>query len=143
MCGMKQGSGDLNFGDEDDSDNSPESESSEQREESEPTTAEVATTEAVDNSEEDDAASSSTSTTESGTKSSGSSSRYPYFVRRSNVGDERDNHLELFARDKVVSQKSEFRNQLASELGPITSRRQTPESTHSSRRSTTSKTWLN
>jgi len=43
--------------------------------------------------------------------------QYPYFVRRSNVGDERDNRLELFARDEVVSREAEFRSQLASELG--------------------------
>lgn len=43
--------------------------------------------------------------------------KYPYFVRRSNVGDERDNRLELFARDDVAARESEFRNRLASELG--------------------------
>lgn len=43
--------------------------------------------------------------------------QYPYFVRRSNVGDERDNRLELFARDEVVSREGEFRSRLASELG--------------------------
>ncbi|MDT3436056.1 hypothetical protein KZ498_14475 [Haloarcula sp. 1CSR25-25] len=42
--------------------------------------------------------------------------QYPYFVRRSNVGDERDNRLNFFARHKVVSREAEFRSQIASEL---------------------------
>lgn len=59
----------------------------------------------------------STSTANEAGSSQTSDHQYPYFVRRSNVGDERDNRLELFARDKVVSREAEFRSQLASELG--------------------------
>jgi hypothetical protein len=120
MGGMKKGSGNLDFGEEDDnSDKSPEPESSEEHEESEATSTEVETDETVDGPEGDDAGRPDASTTTEETKSNSSegSSRYPYFVRRSNVGDERDNRLELFARDEVVSQESEFRSQLASELG--------------------------
>jgi len=120
MGGMKKGSGNLDFGEEDDnSDKSPEPESSEEHEESEATSTEVETDETVDGPDGDDAGrpGASTTTEETKSNSSESSSRYPYFVRRSNVGDERDNRLELFARDEVVSQESEFRSQLASELG--------------------------
>jgi cytoskeletal protein RodZ len=123
MGGMKQGSGDLSFGEEEDEDESPEPESSEEPEETESTGTEVETDETVEVPDGDDAdrpgtsTSTSTSAGEARSSSGGSSSRYPYFVRRSNVGDERDNRFELFARDEVVSQESEFRNQLAAELG--------------------------
>ena len=42
---------------------------------------------------------------------------YPYFVRRSNVGDERDTRLEIHVRDKVAEGEAEFRHALAAELG--------------------------
>lgn len=41
---------------------------------------------------------------------------YPYFVRRNNVGDERDTRLEIHVRGKVADQEAEFRNELASQL---------------------------
>lgn len=41
---------------------------------------------------------------------------YPYFVRRSNVGDERDNRLEIHLRTEVSTQESEFRSALADAL---------------------------
>lgn len=43
--------------------------------------------------------------------------QYPYFVRRSNVGDERDTRLEVHVRDKVANQEAQFRNELAEQLG--------------------------
>jgi hypothetical protein len=102
MGGMKQGSG-------------------EEPEEAESTGTEMETDETVEEPDGDDAdrpgTSTSTSAEEARSSSGGGSSRYPYFVRRSNVGDERDNRFELFARDEVVSQESEFRSQLAAELG--------------------------
>lgn len=42
---------------------------------------------------------------------------YPYFVRRSNVGDERATRLEIHVRDKVADQESQFRNELSEQLG--------------------------
>jgi hypothetical protein len=42
--------------------------------------------------------------------------KYPYFIRRNNVGDERDNRLEMHVRDKVASQEAEFRSMLADHL---------------------------
>lgn len=41
---------------------------------------------------------------------------YPYFVRRSNVGDERDTRLEIHVRDEVADQEAEFRSKLAEQL---------------------------
>ena len=43
--------------------------------------------------------------------------KYPYFVRRSNVGDERDTRLEIHVRDKVADEEAKFRNELAEHLG--------------------------
>lgn len=41
---------------------------------------------------------------------------YPYFVRRNNIGDERDKRLELHVRNIVTEQEPEFRNTLAQVL---------------------------
>ena len=41
---------------------------------------------------------------------------YPYFIRRNNVGDEREKRLEIHVRQKVADQEAEFRNKLAAEL---------------------------
>jgi hypothetical protein len=43
--------------------------------------------------------------------------RYPYFVRRNNVGDERDTRLEIHVREKVAEGEAQFRHALAAELG--------------------------
>ena len=48
--------------------------------------------------------------------SSSSANEYPYFVRRSNVGDERDTRLEIHVRDKVAEQEAKFRSELAKHL---------------------------
>ena len=42
---------------------------------------------------------------------------YPYFIRRSNVTDERDHRIELHLRREISSQEAAFRNELAIELG--------------------------
>lgn len=47
----------------------------------------------------------------------GDGETYPYFVRRSNVGDERDTRLEIHVRDKVAEGEAQFRHALAAELG--------------------------
>jgi len=46
----------------------------------------------------------------------GDGQTYPYFVRRSNVGDERDTRLEIHVRDKVADGEAEFRHALATAL---------------------------
>jgi hypothetical protein len=43
--------------------------------------------------------------------------QYPYFIRRNNVGDERDTRLEIHVRDKVANREAKFRNELAEQLG--------------------------
>jgi len=45
------------------------------------------------------------------------SEKYPYFVRRNTVGEERDHRLELHVREKVADGESDFRSALADELG--------------------------
>jgi len=42
--------------------------------------------------------------------------QFPYFVRRNNVGDERDHRLEIHVRDAVTEQESAFRNELTKHL---------------------------
>jgi hypothetical protein len=46
-----------------------------------------------------------------------SSETYPYFIRRSNVGDERDTRLEIHVRDEVADREGQYRTELAEELG--------------------------
>lgn len=42
---------------------------------------------------------------------------FPYFVRRNNVGDERDERIEVHLRKSVLRQESEFREALKRHLG--------------------------
>ena len=126
---FKSGSGNLNFGDseEEEVDDEPEgvsdvaNEKADDQEPEETTSAEV--DERREPPEAKDANSTSGESTTPTAKANDTEShqtggrQYPYFVRRSNVGDERDNRLELFARDEVVSREAEYRSRLASELG--------------------------
>lgn len=115
MNNFKSGSGNLDFGAESEEEDSQESE------------------EVVDESESRTAESSSEQVQSSGATSSqtprtaGSPDRdpkqessdtaeYPYFVRRNNVGDERDTRLEIHVRDNVAEQEGRFRSVLAEEL---------------------------
>lgn len=114
MSNFKSGSGNLDFGSDDD-----------ETDEAEPNTAESEETpgsEAQSISEEPTAEADYTpdrntdsKATESQT-SSDDTPEYPYFVRRNNVGDERDTRLEIHVRDNVAAQESEFRNKLAEHL---------------------------
>jgi hypothetical protein len=52
-----------------------------------------------------------------GANTDAAGSQYPYFVRRNNVGDERDTRLEIHVRDKVVEGEGTFRSELAEHLG--------------------------
>jgi len=105
---FKSGSGNLNFGDSEEADDQEAEETTSDEEEKHQDSQETQDTKSA--TEEN------TTTSGSGSHQTGSH-QYPYFVRRSNVGDERDNRLELFARDEVVSREAKFRNQLASKLG--------------------------
>ncbi|WP_120246868.1 acyl-CoA dehydrogenase [Halopiger aswanensis] len=104
---MKKGSGNLDFGDSDDDSEDEESEppfASSDDTEPEPSQSKTTTNERT--------------TTEStpSDESSSDGREFPYFVRRSNVGDERDKRIEVHLRPEVNSQESEFRNELADEL---------------------------
>ncbi|WP_050033997.1 hypothetical protein [Halorubrum halophilum] len=126
---FKSGSGNLNFGDseEEETDDEPEEAGDVAIEEADDQEPEVATSTEVDDRQTSSGVNEADSTSEEGTTTTSTAGdteahqtgghRYPYFVRRNNVGDERDNRLELFARDEVVSREAEFRSQLASELG--------------------------
>jgi hypothetical protein len=125
---FKSGSGNLNFGDseEEEADDEPEEAGGVANEETDNQEPEETTSNKVDecrdSSETKDVDSTSEESTTTSTANDTESHQrgghqYPYFVRRSNVGDERDNRLELFARDEVVSREAEFRSRLASELG--------------------------
>ena len=110
MSNFKSGSGNLDFGGGDETDEEDEipAETSEtQAEEEKPESKSVKRTH-------------SAAPTQGGTEESAAGSpteEYPYFVRRNNVGDERDTRLEIHVRDKVADQEAEFRNALANQLG--------------------------
>jgi len=60
---------------------------------------------------------------------------YPYFVRRNNVGDERDTRLEIHVRDKVAEGEAGFRVSWLRNSKQTTSQRLTRESSLFLRRS--------
>lgn len=49
-------------------------------------------------------------------KSQSAAAEYPYFVRRSNVTDERDHRIELHLRPEISGREAAFRNELAAAL---------------------------
>jgi hypothetical protein len=53
---------------------------------------------------------------EASTVTGSASNKYPYFVRRNSVGDERSTRLELHVRDDVADQEGEYLGELAGEL---------------------------
>lgn len=103
---FKSGAGSLDFekdGESDDEDESiPES-----TPDQEPTTDEsTETDETTEDSLQDDASTVTTSAL----------NKYPYFVRRNSVGDERSTRMELHVRDDVADQEGEYLSDLADEL---------------------------
>lgn len=121
MSNFKSGSGNLDFGGNDDDEEtesaevSSQTETQKQEEEDQSATAQTPTT-----SQEEAAMDSADSTSQSDQNSDSqdqSKKQYPYFIRRNNVGDERDKRLEIHVRDKVADQESAFRNELAEQLG--------------------------
>jgi hypothetical protein len=108
MTSFKNGAGNLDFGaDDNDEEESP---------------TETAPSENPSNADTDEQTTSqpsqqSSSKTSNSIDNSDSAEKYPYFVRRSNVGDERDNRLEVHVRNKVTEREAAFRNELAEQLG--------------------------
>jgi hypothetical protein len=45
------------------------------------------------------------------------SEKYPYFVRRNTVGEERDHRMELHVRPEIADGESDYRSDLAEALG--------------------------
>ena len=107
MSNFKSGSGNLDFGDDDD-----DSETGETAGEPESSTDEEEATSRDASPSITDSADEAPSKSPSGSPSE----QYPYFVRRSNVGDERDTRLEIHVRDKVADSETAFRNELADQL---------------------------
>lgn len=106
MSNFKSGSGNLDFGDDD------ESTEPETADEAVPTSSTQESTE----SEQDRTTTEPAEESADESTTNSSADQYPYFVRRSNVGDERDTRLEIHVRDKVANRESEFRNALAEQL---------------------------
>ncbi|UHQ96333.1 acyl-CoA dehydrogenase [Natrinema halophilum] len=127
MSNFKSGSGNLDFGGNDSEDSENESsagisQSPVDADEDSEGSASIQSTPTNKDSEFSDTNNSShrTSTKPAPQKESAqsdSAESYPYFIRRSNVGDERDTRLELHVRDKVADHEAEFRNDLAEHLG--------------------------
>ncbi|WP_256301679.1 acyl-CoA dehydrogenase [Haloarchaeobius salinus] len=123
MNNFKSGSGNLDFGgdesdeepEEDEEDVSVESfpeEEPEQTEQESPVTADSPSIErARSPAESRDLA------TEGPDSDENPRTEYPYFIRRNNVGDERDKRLEIHVRQNVADQEADFRNELAAQLG--------------------------
>ncbi|MDS0284554.1 acyl-CoA dehydrogenase [Haloarcula onubensis] len=112
MTNFKSGSGNLDF----DAEDASEAESTGD-------TSTAGATESGDGASEQDAtgpaADRSPAATDDPPASTGAGDgeTYPYFVRRNNVGDERDTRLEIHVRDKVAEGEAQFRHALAAELG--------------------------
>jgi hypothetical protein len=117
---MKDGSGDLDFGsddEEDDEDHSDATDSQSTRETSdqEPTTHPVDdTTRDKAGAQEETARVGRPSSTP---RQSSRQEEYPYFVRRNNVTDERSRRLECHVRPEVAQRESDFRSRVAAALG--------------------------
>ncbi|WP_254544768.1 acyl-CoA dehydrogenase [Halomarina pelagica] len=128
MSNFKSGSGNLDFGSSDTKkdDDTATAETTQTHvegdEDPEPTPADQPTSASQDGASSDlgsmsDQPASDRVSTEESTASESPVEQYPYFVRRSNVGDERDTRLEIHVRDKVANQEATFRNELAEQLG--------------------------
>lgn len=122
MSSFKTGSGDLDFGstdgDEEEQETNETAETTGESQTRESKSSEQSTSATTDKESSDPVnppvqAESHRESSEESDPSISSSEEYPYFIRRNNVGDERDTRLEIHVRDKVAEQESEFRNELA------------------------------
>ncbi|MCU4744654.1 acyl-CoA dehydrogenase [Halobacteria archaeon AArc-m2/3/4] len=107
MNNFKKGSGNLDFG-------SDSQEESEEQVESETTNDDELSS--SDSQTSESSAGDRSSNTDSQSDSDGSGERYPYFVRRNKVGDERNVRLEIHVRKKINEQEPNFRSELAEQL---------------------------
>lgn len=124
MSNFKSGSGNLDFGGSDaDEKDDTSAETTKTRDNGEQK-AESRSTDHSTSTSQDDAPSDTDSSSSQATPNrettedpeSRPSETYPYFVRRNNVGDERDTRLEIHVRNKVADQEATFRSALAEQL---------------------------
>ncbi|WP_137287692.1 acyl-CoA dehydrogenase [Halorussus salinisoli] len=104
---FKSGAGSLDFeenGESDDEDESIPEPAPDQ--ESTTTNESTETDETTEDSQQD----------ETSTETASASNKYPYFVRRNSVGDERSTRMELHVRDDVADQEGEYLSELADKL---------------------------
>ncbi|THE64007.1 acyl-CoA dehydrogenase [Salinadaptatus halalkaliphilus] len=129
MSNFKSGSGDLDFGGSDTDDdpdetvdgstpNDPSNTSTDETESATAATASTPTERAEPNgaTRETDEQDPTREPADTGSNPSPNRDQYPYFVRRNNVGDERDTRLEIHVRDGVAEQEAAFRNDVAAAL---------------------------
>lgn len=130
MSNFKSGSGNLDFGGDDadaddENDESPDETSltpEGDSVETEPSSSDGSSSASSTETQSETATISEQSpsageSTDSRADTNTSGEQYPYFIRRNNVGDERDTRLEIHVRDKVADHEAEFRNELADSLG--------------------------
>jgi hypothetical protein len=119
MSNFKSGSGNLSFGGDSDSteEGSERKVESESSSDSSTDAKRPAKSPSAQATQTEDSTEHSLSSTRESVASEESTSGYPYFVRRRNVGDERDVRLEIFLRDKVADKEGQFRSELAECLG--------------------------
>jgi len=114
MSNFKSGSGNLDFGadsDDADTEDSPEEVTKPSSEATGPTREPADTATGTNSLDEETVR----EAPESGSTSS-TAETYPYFVRRNNVGDERETRLEIHVRDSVAAREGQFRSALADAL---------------------------
>lgn len=127
MSNFKSGSGNLDFGGDDEDEEAAESTGETAQTQTEKTGDDGSASSEKPISASSNRASSDTESTSTrsvpdqtsaaeSTASDPAAEKYPYFVRRRNVGDERDTRLEIHVRDKVANREATFRNELAERL---------------------------
>ncbi|ELY77387.1 hypothetical protein [Natrinema pallidum] len=111
---MKDGAGNLDFGQSDDTEETTNSGSLDnsssndgQQNQDQPRSPETSANQTAEQS---------TSQSVSTNEPESEDHKYPYFVRRSKVLDERDERIEAHLRKEVTDQESDFRSALADEL---------------------------
>ena len=117
MSNFKSGAGNLDFGSNDENDEEDEAAAEIAENQSAPIDESVPASSDVASQIETSSGLQASDQIAEAVVSTSSADEYPYFVRRSNVGDERDTRLEIHVRDKVAEQEAEFRSELAKYLG--------------------------
>lgn len=120
MNSFKNGAGNLDFGANETDEKEDEEMEEKENESSSETTPSKERPDSADSDTEEQSSSQpaqQSSPQPSGSPGTAAGEKYPYFVRRSNVGDERENRLEIYVRNKVAKQEADFRSELAEQLG--------------------------